>query len=226
MRERSERETLQRMRELLEVPSPEELEAAVPDRVAAGMWSAVRPLVAGRRRNRHARTWLVPALAAASVALALLAGGLAVERATILGRQAALEDRVARQESRLATLETTARAERPSAIALVAAPDWARDLARRDTVTLGQVLELLARVPGQTTLLDASELAAIGAGRAGSFAGRGAWSELTTTLDLADGLQAGELLEALRELDFGDGTAISTARVIELYRAARRAARS
>jgi len=226
MRERSEDEALERMRELLEVPTQAELEAAVPDLHAAGMWAAVREARPGGRHRRARRRWLVPALAAASVAFAVLSGGLAFERGNILQRQAELEGRLAGQETRLAALETAARGGWSSAIALAGAPDWARELARRETVPLGRIRDLLAAVPRETTLLGPSELQAIATARQGPFPGAAGWPDVASTVDLADGLQAGELLDALASLDLGDGTPIPTARVMEIWHEARRSARS
>lgn len=226
MRERSEDEALERMRELLDVPTQAELEAAVPDLHAAGMWAAVRDARPGGRHRGARRRWLVPTLAAASVALAAVAGGLAFERGRVLQRQAELEDRLAGQETRLSALETAARRGWSSAIALAGAPEWARELARRETVSLGRIRTLLAAVPRETTLLEPSQLEAIAAARHGPFPATAAWPDVASAVDLADGLQAGELLDALASLDLGDGTPISTARVMEIWREARRAARS
>jgi len=226
MTERSEREALERMQQLLDIPPADELEAAVPDPHVTGMWRAVRKGRPARRGGGERRRWLVPALAAASVALAVVAAGLAAERGKILERQAELEGRLADRERRLAALESAARPEGPPAIVLLGAPDWARELSRRETVSLGRIRELLAAVSPETTLLGTSELEAIAAARPLSFPGAAAWPDVAGTVDLADGLQAGELLDALASLDLGDATSISTARLMEIWREARRSARS
>lgn len=222
--------SLLRVHDLLELPPPDELEAAVPDLHARGMWTAVRDArprpPQDRRWVRHAR-WLVPTLAAASVVLAAVAGGLAVERERLVGRQAELEARLEGQERRLAALETSGAAAGPGAVALLGAPAWERALAAEETITLGRVRELLEALPPGSTLLDRSELEAVASARPSSpLRLTAARPEIGDAIDVTDGLQAGELLTALRALGLADATRIPATRVLDIYRAAQRSARS
>jgi hypothetical protein len=223
---------LLRMRDLLDLPSADELEAAVPEPHVRGMWSAVRdalPDGASVRDLRASRRsgWLVPGLAAASVVLAVVAGGLAFERGRLLERQAELSDRLAGQERRLAALETSGAAAGPGAVALLGVPAWERALAAEETITLGRVRELLEALPPGTTLLDRSELEAVASARPASpLRLTAARPEIGDAIDVTDGLQAGELLTALRALDLADATRIPATRVLDIYRAAQRSARS
>lgn len=228
MSERTEREALDRMRELLDAPSSEELEAAVPDPHVAGMWAAVRDArpsgSPARPHDRRARgSWLLPVLAAASVLLALVAGGLAVERERLVARQAELEAGVVSLERRLAALER-AGSDGPTALASLASPAWERVLAAEEALTSGRARALLGRVPPGTTLLGPEELEALAA--AGPLAVPPGWRTFGRAVDLQDGLQAGELLAAIEGADLAAGTTIPVARILDIYRTARRSARS
>ncbi|MDT8436640.1 MAG: hypothetical protein RRA92_07775 [Gemmatimonadota bacterium] len=236
---------LLRVRGLLAAPPQQDLEVAAPDLYVRGMWQAVRGAVPrtaaterprdapearrpGAGRGRQLPAWsLAGGLAAAAVALAVLAGGLAVERTRLVERQAVLAERLAEQERRLAALEATGRGATTAALSVVAAAPWERALAAEETVTLGRLRDLLAVLPPRTTLLDAAEVQALAtAPPPGASSVAEAWPRAAPHLDLADGLQAGELRAALEALDLADQEPVPAARLLAIYRDARRAARS
>ncbi len=222
--------SLLRMRDILDLPTTEELEAEVPDLHVRAVRNGVRDgfaegrMVVRTPRGRRRSAGLVRFLVAAVLLLAVGTGGLAAERARLLRRQAELAERLREQERRLTELESSKGAVRVRGTALLALPPWERLLATGEPVTLGTIRGLLARAPSDATLLDASALAALVAPM--PLAPTDPWSELLRGIDASDGLQAGELGEALEELDWADETSLDLGRAADLYRATLRAARS
>jgi hypothetical protein len=209
-----------RMRELLEAPPTGELEAAVPDLHVRGMWPRVREATRSAPPGRGARQAfrsraIVPVLSAAVVVLALVVSLLVADRARLVDGQSALAARLADQERRLSALEGSGGAPASWAVRPGDA-DWERALERRDAVTLGQIRDWLRRVPSGTTLVDPAGLAALDI--PAPLQTSGPWKALLGNVDTRDGLQAGELLDALSALGIPDDESIPTRRLLQIYR--------
>lgn len=218
---------LLRMHERLDLPAQDELEAAVPSDLVDSMWPRVREVVGvgpaagakgASRWTVRPPAWLVPAMAAAIAALLLGVGYLAGDRARLREREADLAQRVAEQGRRLTELERSGPGGAFRTGGPLTSAGWERALTGRETITLGEMRTLLARVPAGTTLFGASELEALSG--AIPFWLRDRWSAALDGIDVSDGVQAGEMLAALRALDLDAGTSIPTARILAIYRAA------
>lgn len=194
-----------------DTPSLASLEASVPDEWAESMWGAVESRIAPRRPAIH--PWLVPSLAAASVALlatSLLSIGAL--RAT-QEREATLLDDLRRQEVQIAAL---AAAPAPAPVgrmrnAAIRA-GWVRSLEGRRSVPVDEFVRILADLPPRTILLDEARARAIVETRIVPQAWRRALDGLLT-----DGpLRAEDLLAALRRMDLPPGTTVPAARLLDL----------
>jgi hypothetical protein len=151
-------------------PSLEELEARVPDDLLASVWAGVSAETSGsgatrppwRRRRARSQTWLVPALAAASVALLLSTGFLFLRLRSAESTGARLASEVADLQrdmagfgARTEWVQRTAQlagSRRTQARAL----DFA--LLGQDTVTVQALLDLLEQLPPDLVLFDTSRV--------------------------------------------------------------------
>jgi hypothetical protein len=201
-----------------------ELEAAVPDELLASMVPRVQSAIGDRkvvsmndRRRRRAPGWLVPAMAAATVILAVGVGFLFAELRQLQGSERALAQQVVEQQRWLADLDVRLSSnEVVRTAALAGRTAWERALARRQNVTLTEIAEMLERVPTSTTVLSSSELEALVAGVPSRT--RDAWSEALSDVDARDGIQAGELLQLVRSLPVDPERTMPTARILGLLK--------
>lgn len=220
-----------RVQDHLAIPDPD-LAADLPEEHVRSMWPRVRDEIArreSRRARRHrsgarASVW-IPTLAAAAVLL--LAGNLYLlgelsdfrERAHRLAeRERGLVEQVEAHERRLAELEASVGDIDPRArtAALAATTSWERMLGRIDRIRVGELTALLAALPPGTTLLRAEDLARLEEPRL-TWPPRG-WAGAAATLDLADGLQADELLRWIQTLPLDPERNIPTNRILERIR--------
>jgi hypothetical protein len=201
---------LLRMHEHLTAPPRADLEAAVPDEMVASMWPRIQRKLGGRSSLGGGRSWLVPAMAAAMVLLALGVGFMFVELQQLRGREQFLARQMVEQQrpaSSNAVVRTAALAVRTA---------WERALARRQSVSIAQLGDMLRRVPENSTVLSASQLEALTRG-APSWA-EAAWSDALSRVDLDDGIQAGELRIVLGALPVNPDRSMPTARILGLLR--------
>ena len=185
------------------------LEAAVPDDLLEGMWPRVSEAIleAGARRRAGSRRWfarggpaparpgwLVPALAAAAVVLALATGFLAGRMRSLEGGQRLLAEELSRQERALAALQ------RPDAGGGLAeqAARWRSSAGAGDALSVGELRARLAALPPGTVLLDAAGAEAL---RRALPAGPGALLPAALGGRDGGGLRAGEALRLLGSLD-------------------------
>lgn len=157
---------LLRVKEHLGLPSLEELEAAVPGGLLATIWPAVEAeaTAAGENRNREHRGygWVVPTLAAASVALLFTTGFLMAD----LRQTEAREDRMAEQilelERGLTELDVkTEWVERTAKLAggrrnRARAVEYL--LAGQESITVGDLLALLEQYPADRVLFESPQV--------------------------------------------------------------------
>lgn len=203
-----------RMQEHLAAPSLEELEKEVPDEMLATMWNGVNAALADRRRTR--RSWLVPTLAAASVALLFVTGFLARELSQVKERESALAQQVREQQGWLAELDAGLGNDpvvRTAALVGGGSP-VTRALARRETLTLEELRSMLRSLPANRILLEAGDARAILGNPSGPAPPL--WREVLGDLDVRNGVKAGDLLLVLETMDVNPSTTVSTSELIEL----------
>ena len=160
---------LLKVKEHLALPSLEELETAVPQELLDTMWPRVEEGVgapAGKLLQKPSTApripWLVPSLAAASVVLLLSTGFLF----SALRRTAARGDQLASQVTELqqGLEELDARTEWVERTAQLAGLGRSRvralnfELAGRESITVGGLVELLEGYPADGVLLDAGQV--------------------------------------------------------------------
>lgn len=215
-------------------PSLEALEAQAPGDLVATVWAGVeegigvgpeagRTLeitggsrreegVAGRRRSIG---WLVPTLAAASLALLFSSGFLLKELNQGQIREAALAQQVSEQQRWFAELQTGSKVDPVARTASLAGRDpWMRALSRQENITIRGLQTLLARMPGDRTVLSRIQLDAILESRTPTrfrFL-----RNAVQGFDGAEGVSAAELLEALETLDQNDDLTVPTAELVAL----------
>ncbi|UCF19682.1 MAG: zf-HC2 domain-containing protein [Gemmatimonadota bacterium] len=212
-----------RINEHLSKPSLREIEAAVPEELARTVWPRLQGAIGfGVRRRggvrRPSRFWAFqrPALAAASLLLAVSCGLLLREVIDLRRRESALLQQVADQERWLAGMEArTGAAPVARTAGLAASQSWQRALARSESVTVSELGRLLASLSPRTTVLDSESAGRLA--RAALFPGTSAWKRVVADLHLDDGLQAGEALELLQAIDLEPDRSISTARFLDLF---------
>jgi hypothetical protein len=205
-----------------------ELEAAVPDELVASVWPRVAAAVAIGKSARLRETrgwqgwsWLVPAMAAATLLLFIGSGLMYRELRESRRRESALLEQIAERERWLAELGLRSSADPVTRTAgLAGQATWERALARRRSVSVGELSRMLSRLPATTTILDASQLEALY--KSIPFwlapAVRGAAADVRTE----DGLQAGELARLVEALGIDSSRRISTARLLALAGGGRR----
>jgi hypothetical protein len=213
---------LLRVHEHLASPTLADLEAAVPDELVASVWPRVRAEIATGEsaRLRESRgwqgwSWLVPAMAAATLLLFIGSGLMYQELGELRRRENALVQQVAEQERWLAELDlrtSTDPVARTAGLAGRAA--WERALARRKSVSVAELARLLHSLPATTTIFDASQLEALYRNLPVwmAIAVRDAAAEIRT----ADGLQAGELIPLVEALGVDSSRRIPTERLLAL----------
>lgn len=159
--------------EHLALPSLEELEKEVPDDLLAGVWQGVVAGIdpsaetshgdaSGGPPSRRSTTWLLPTLAAASMALLFSTGFLFLElkrsetrSVRLAGQMADLQEEIDRSDANGEWIQRTAQLagnRRSRARAL----DYA--LAGQEGVTVATLVELLGRYPEDMVLFEASEI--------------------------------------------------------------------
>lgn len=227
-----------------ELGSLESLEARVPEEMVAGMWEAVRedlssrrvaaedgpagePAAAGREMPvartgrsrdhlpfRARRNWLVPALAAAAVALLLSTGFLSWQTVQLRTRATALAQQVEDQRHWMARLEADGSDPVARTAALAGRSPWSRALARQEEITLGTLTDLLARAPGNRVILTRSQMDAILRSRVPLTPPvlRQALARIRGT----DDVTADELLRALDGLGASPDTTLPTEQLVAL----------
>jgi hypothetical protein len=210
--------------ERLTSPSVVELEAAVPDQYVSSMWERVRADVAAQESGRRWRPgvwqpsrWLVPTMAAASLFLLFATGFLLGELKRLRGREQVLVQRVIEHEKWLAELDLRTTTDPLARTAgLVTKRPWERVLSRRESVSISELEELLERLPARTTIVGASEWEALL--ESVPFWMNSAWRGAIELVRADDGIQPGELLELLGNLDVDPSRKISTNRILALTR--------
>jgi hypothetical protein len=216
--------TLLEIHEHTAAPSRAGLEAAVPQDLLASMWPRVRAAtherqVVSDRDSRRGRGpgWLVPAMAAATILLALGVGALFTQLRQLQGREQALAQQVVEQQRWLAELDVRMSSNAVVRTAgLAGRTTWERALARRQNVSITELSDMLRRVPASATVLSASQLqTVIGGGPSWAHA---AWSDALSTVDGGDGIQAGELLQLLQALPVDPERTMPTARILGLLK--------
>lgn len=226
-----------RVQEHLLEPSLGELEARVPDEMVMGMWGAVEAGVRSREgsgagakgpgpavvredpSSRHPfqgrGRWLVPTLAAATLALLFSTGFLYWQTARLQTRAQALAQQVEDQRYWLAELEVDGADPAARTAALAGRNPWSRALSRQDEITLGNLRSLLARAPGDRVILSQSQLDEVLRSRVPLSPPllREALGGISGT----DGVTARELLEALDGLGVSPDTTVPTEELMALF---------
>jgi hypothetical protein len=164
-------------------------------------------------------------MAAASLFLLFATGYLLGELKRLREREQVLVQRVIEHERWLAELDVRT-AEDPVArtAGLATKRPWERVLARRESVTIAELEELLDRLPARTTIVGASEWEALREGVPLWMSS--AWKGAIEMVRADDGIQPGELLELLNNLDIDPGRKIPTNRILALMRRPVRPGRS
>ena len=213
---------LLRLHEYLTLPPLDDLEAAVPDELVASVWPRVRAEIATGRsaqlresRGWQGWGWLVPAMAAATLFLLIGSGLMYEELRELRRRETALMQQVAEQQRWLAELDLRTASDPVARTAgLAGRATWERALARRESVSVGELARLLSGLPSATTIFDASELEALY--RRVPFWMSAALRDAAAEVRTGDGLQAGELIRLLEALGVDSTRRISTARLLAL----------
>lgn len=214
---------LLRMHEHLEGLSVVAGEAAVPDEWVSSMWPRVQADVATResrrlQRSLHRRwSWLVPAMAAATLLLAIASGLLFVELKGLRYREQILVQQVQEQQRWLAELDVRTSASAVARTAgLAGTSTWERVLAHRESMRVSELSDLLAGLPPSTTILSAADVR--GLIRRVPYLRTGAWETVFAEIRIEDGLQAGEALQLIEVLNVPVDRSIPMARVLNLSR--------
>lgn len=210
-----------RLQEALALPPPGELERSVPSEMVDAMWFRLRTELAARRVVRpsgeRARTyaggstvsrWLVPSMAAAIALLIFGVGFLVSDRIRLREREEELSARLAQTELRAAIVGSEGPRLRAS---YSKGESGAVGRALPRSLTLGALEAWLGGLPASTTVLDRADLElAIRSRRLGVAP---AWSVVPEEVEPGDGLQAGELLRALRSLPLDPSTEIPLSQI-------------
>lgn len=206
-----------RVKARLAHPTLAELEAQVPDDLVEGMYERVREALHGAedtaaRPRRVARTnTLVPLLAAASVALLTTTGVLGRELLREQERAGFLEMELEVQQARVSGLLSAANsAGSRSGLAF----NVFRPLARRETVTVAELRELLDGLPAHRTILSPERVRSL---RSLPSTRRG-WvmDELLGAIPPDEGVSAGDLADLLDRASMSPDRTLRTADLLEL----------
>jgi len=219
--------TLLGVQEHLVSPGLAELEEEVPAELLATVWPVVRegaaaagalgapgrPVRDPSLRAPRFRAW-IPALAAASVVLLLGNGVLLSRLRQSQDREEVLAQRLLEQEGRVSpTVSTGLESRRSGLLGREGAAGWAAALGGED-VSVGELRALLESVPGNPTVLSATQVdALLGAARLWAPASlRAATAELRGE----EGVRARDLLHLLQILDLSPEQTIPTSRLRDL----------
>ncbi len=213
---------LLRLHDHLALPPQEELEAAIPVELLASLRSRLATDLATRRavttptpQERLQRDWRTPALAAAAVVLLASVGLLYAEVRKLQGRERALIEQVAEQQSRLTEDERrTSVAAVARTAGLAGSSAWQRLLARKGRISVAELDDLLARLPSGTTVYSRAEFEALMANAPIWLTS--AWRARLAEIETEDGIQSEELLRMLDETAIDPRRSISTARLLAL----------
>jgi len=165
-------------------------------------------------RFRDRLPWLVPALAAATVALLFSTGFLLWQTERLGTRAAALAAQVEDQRHWMAQLEADASDPVARTAALAGRSAWSRALARQEEISLGGLRDLLARAPGDRVILTRSQVDAVLRSRIPLSPP--ILREALAGISGGDDVTAEELLQALDGLDVSPDTTLPTAELVAL----------
>ena len=208
-----------KVHEHLTLPSLEELEEAVPSDLLASMWPRVTESVAGlapskipRKTRPGKASWLVPTLAAASLTLVFSTGFLLSELRRAESRGMRLAQQIIQLEEGMAAgNRQTEAAERTSNLGgrstLILA------LAREDRMSVAGLQDRLRKLPGNTTLLEASQVAALLENTPPWTPA--VWREALEAMG-GEGISVQDLLGFLESSPLGSDVTIPTSQLIEL----------
>jgi hypothetical protein len=211
-----------RVYEHLSLLTLDELEAAVPDELPASIWPRVQAVLASRpprvsRRWWGSRgpMWLVSTMAAATVVLAVATGLLFAELRRVEAREQRLVQQVVEQRRWLAELDVRASTSAVARTAgLVGRNSWVRALARRESVSIAELRDMLRSLPGGVTVFSASQVDEL-LGNLPQWTPMN-WRGALRELEGEDGISARELLGTLETLDVDPSLTVPTSRLMGL----------
>lgn len=207
-----------RVQDHLALPSLEEVEAAVPDEVLAAVWPGIQGELRKRRAGSAGRApsplrpswlrafWLRPTLAAATVVWAIATGFLFSELRRVEAREEALVQRLAELDVRSEAVERTAN--------LAGRSPLIRALSRQGSLSVAALRDRLRSLPGNTVVLDASELEDLLANTA-SLAPP-VWRAVLAEYEGGEGIRVRDLLEILESSGVPSDMSVPTSRLIQV----------
>ncbi len=209
-----------KMRRLYPDPPTNEGEDNVPADRLAEIWPRVEqalpapPDVSGRQRSR---SWfagiLRPALAGLAVVLVLTNTMMFAQMQKVLHREEGLRAALDQQETRLLSMQTEldARGAEASFAASEAGSEatarWSSFLGSRADLTVGELRQVLGRLPAQTVILSPRSAQTLRLDLGSGFNPRPVLA--AAALSWEDGLQAGELLAVIDVLKLEDQLELS-----------------
>ena len=160
-------------------------------------------------------SWLLPALAAATVVLLFSTGYLFSEVTRMKGLEVALAQQVLEQKQWLAELGSGA-SNNPVArtAALAGRNPLVRALSRQESISITGLQVMLRSLPGDRTLLDASQMEALRGNN--SIQTPPLWRAVLSRIEGDDGIRAQDLLEVLESLDVNPTLMVPTSDLIDL----------
>ncbi len=184
------------------VPSLEEVEAEVPDEVLAAVW----PGIQGELARRRPTFWLRPTLAAATIVWAVATGLLFSELRRVEAREQVLVQRLAELDVRSAAVERTA--------GLAGRSPLIRALSRQGSMSVAALRDRLRSLPGNTVVLDASQLEDVLASTASSRPP--VWRAALVEYEGGEGIRVRDLLTILESSGVPSNMNIPTLRLIRV----------
>jgi hypothetical protein len=216
-----------RVHEHLAEPSLEELEARVPSSLVASLWPRVEGTLEARPRTARPTiktssrwrsllsAWQVPAMAAAILLLLIGSGFLFAQLRTVQARERVLAEQILDQREWLAELELRTSLDPVSRTAsLTGRTNWIRALSREERITVRELREMLRSLPGNPTLLSATEVRALQ--RRAGFWTPMPWGEALREFDGEAGVRAQDLLAVMETMDLHPEINVPTARLVDL----------
>lgn len=159
--------------------------------------------------------WMVPALAAATLALLVSTGFLALELGRLRDRDAVLAQQVAEQQRWLSELEVGPDADPVARTAALAGRSpWLRALSRQESITVQDLRLLLERMPGDRIILTRAQLE--DALRSRTPLSMPLLRDVLAGIEPRDGVRTRDLLQALAEVEVSPGTTVPTADLMSL----------
>jgi len=212
-----------RVQEHLAIPSLEEVEAAVPEEVLAAVWPGIQGELAKRRSGSAGRApsrtglgwlrpnwlhpaWLRPTLAAATVVWAIATGFLFSELKRMEAREEALVQRLAELDVRSEAVERTA--------GLAGRSPLIRALAREGSLSVAALRDRLRSLPGNTVVLDASELEDLLANTPSLTPP--VWRAAVAEYEGGEGIRVRDLLAILESSGVPSDMSVPTSRLIQV----------